>query len=141
MSAWILLFVRILIVLSLYTFLVWAFWFLIRDLKNQVSKAAKSQIPSLRLAWKDQGVDQTAWFTKPIVLLGRDPTCDARLDDPTVSLIHSRLTFHHQQWWLEDSGSTNGTILNEQPITAPIVITSGDQIDCGNITISVTIEI
>jgi hypothetical protein len=140
MAAWILIVLRIALMVALYTFLGWAFWCLLRDVNNQAARTAKGQIPWLHLEWLIQDVDQTARFIKPIVLIGRDPTCDVRLDEPTVSLIHSRLTFHHQQWWLEDTGSTNGTTLNEQPITAPTVLTNGDQVGCGNIVLMVSIE-
>jgi pSer/pThr/pTyr-binding forkhead associated (FHA) protein len=141
MTAWILIFLRIALMVALYAFLGWAFWFLLADLKSQATRTAKGQIPSLHLTWKIQELAQTAKFSKSIVLIGRDPTCDVRLDESTVSIIHSRLTYHHQQWWLEDTGSTNGTTLNEQPIAAPIVITNGDQVGCGNIVLSVTVEI
>ena len=46
------------------------------------------------------------------LLLGRHHSCDVVLDDPTVSRLHARLVFRHEEWVLHDLGSTNGTIIN-----------------------------
>ena len=48
-----------------------------------------------------------------------------------ISARHAHLTYHHNQWWLEDLASTNGTLLNDIRITTPTVITSGDELQCG----------
>jgi len=74
------------------------------------------------------------------VTIGRDPSCGCRLDDDNVSNYHARLKYHHTQWWLEDLGSTNGTLINDQPVTTPIVIVSGDEVACGKHIITIEIS-
>ena len=70
-------------------------------------------------------------FIQSEITLGRDRMCDIPVADETVSARHARLTYHHNQWWLEDLNSTNGTRLNQALITSPTVLTSEDEIDVG----------
>ncbi|MFO7624638.1 MAG: FHA domain-containing protein [Anaerolineales bacterium] len=135
MSGQILLVLRILLAASLYAFLGAALLILWRDLKRQVEILAASQSPPLTLLVKNEQV--TFHFTKPEVIIGRDPTCDAALQDKTISTEHARLSYHHNQWWVEDLQSTNGTFLNEEPVSAPIVITTGDLLRCGQVVMSI----
>jgi pSer/pThr/pTyr-binding forkhead associated (FHA) protein len=61
------------------------------------------------------------------------------LEDSTVSAQHSRLSFRQGHWWVEDLRSTNGTYLNNEPISASLVITNGDEIRCGQVVLTVII--
>jgi pSer/pThr/pTyr-binding forkhead associated (FHA) protein len=137
MSGQVLLALRFLLAASLYTFLGAALLVLWRDLKRQAEILAASQSPPLTLVVKEEQV--TFHFTKPEIILGRDPTCDATLVDKTVSTEHARLSYHHNQWWLEDLGSTNGTFLNEEPVTFPNVVTTGDLLRCGQVVLSIQV--
>ena len=74
-------------------------------------------------------------YEKPEIFIGRDPSCDFSLDDTTISLRHCKLSFHHKQWWAEDLGSTNGTLLNQVPIENPVILADGDEIGVGRVTI------
>jgi pSer/pThr/pTyr-binding forkhead associated (FHA) protein len=73
------------------------------------------------------------------VIIGREAVCDCRLDDPTVSNRHARLSYHHSQWWVEDLRSRNGTFLNGEPVQEPVVIIGGDNLRCGQVSIDVTL--
>lgn len=137
MSGQVLLALRVLLAASLYTFLGAALLILWRDLKRQAEILAASQSPPLTLLAKEEQL--TFHFTKPEVIIGRDPTCDASLTHKTVSTEHARLSYHHNQWWLEDLQSTNGTFLNEQAVSAPIVITTGDLLRCGQVVMSIRV--
>jgi FHA domain len=48
----------------------------------------------------------------PLVLVGRHPRCDARLDSAWVSLRHCILTEDGGEVVVRDLGSTNGTWIN-----------------------------
>jgi pSer/pThr/pTyr-binding forkhead associated (FHA) protein len=137
MSGQVLLALRVLLAASLYAFLGAALLILWRDLKRQAEILAASQSPPLTLLAKEEQI--TFHFTKPEVIIGRDPTCDASLAHKTVSTEHARLSYHHNQWWLEDLQSTNGTFLNEQAVSAPIVITTGDLLRCGQVVMSIRV--
>jgi pSer/pThr/pTyr-binding forkhead associated (FHA) protein len=49
---------------------------------------------------------------RPMVLVGRHPQCDARLDSEWVSLRHCMLTGDGRDIVVRDLGSTNGTWIN-----------------------------
>ena len=46
---------------------------------------------------------------RALVVVGRDPDCDARLDSPRVSRWHCCLSEVDGEVWVRDLGSTNGT--------------------------------
>jgi pSer/pThr/pTyr-binding forkhead associated (FHA) protein len=131
-----LLLVRILLAGCLYAFLGTALLVLWRDLKRQTENVVAAQSPPITLLRDGQA---SFHFTKPEVTIGRDPACDATLEDKTVSNEHARLSFHHNQWWLEDLRSTNGTFLNEERVSAPTVITTSDQVRCGQVVLSIRV--
>lgn len=68
----------------------------------------------------------------PITTIGRAPTNDIVISDNFASSEHALIMLRNGQWWLEDKGSRNGTMLNGDPITAPIIITNGDIISIGS---------
>ncbi len=49
---------------------------------------------------------------RPLVLVGRHPNCDARLDSEWVSLRHCVLARDGGDVVVRDLGSTNGTSIN-----------------------------
>jgi len=140
MSAIILLILRIALAAALYAFLGWILITIWRDIKSQESRLASNQTNPIRLSYQEAEEVKELRLTKTEIILGRDPGCDCLLNDITVSNRHACLSFHHQQWWLEDLGSTNGTLLNQEPISTPMVVVSGDQITCGKISVTIHLE-
>ncbi len=65
--------------------------------------------------------------------IGRAAGCQVTLDDTYISQIHTRLNRGESGVVVEDLGSTNGTYLNRQRVTAPTVVTIGDRIQVGSI--------
>ena len=63
-------------------------------------------------------------------LIGREVGLAVALDDPHVSARHAELNFRHDQWWLRDLGSSNGTLLNGQPVHSVVAVRSGDVLQC-----------
>jgi adenylate cyclase len=57
--------------------------------------------------------------------------------DHTVSRRHARLSFEEGAYWLEDLGSTGGTWVNDQRITAKTRIAPDDQVILGQTTLAV----
>jgi FHA domain len=51
------------------------------------------------------------------ITVGRAATSDIVLDEPFVSSTHARLVPRGQFYVVEDLGSTNGTFVNEKPVT------------------------
>ncbi|NLG73925.1 MAG: FHA domain-containing protein [Chloroflexi bacterium] len=133
MSGPVFLVIRVLLALALYAFLGWALWTLWQDLRRQSSQVTARQAPPITLVFEKEGEKRSIRFTTPVVLIGRDPASDCYLEDQTISAHHTRLSYHHGHWWVEDLRSTNGTYLNLEPVTEPLVLTSGDQLRCGQV--------
>ena len=62
--------------------------------------------------------------------IGRGDRCAIRLQDTYVSQVHARLYPKDGAWYVEDLGSTNGTLLNDAPIQEQ-VLENGDRITIG----------
>jgi hypothetical protein len=76
----------------------------------------------------------------PLNSLGRGPTNSIILSDSFSSNEHALVTLRGGQWWLEDRGSSNGTLLNGYRIEGPVVISSGDVIGLGQIELKLELE-
>ena len=68
---------------------------------------------------------------KTEVFLGRDLTNDVVINDPEVSRRHAHLTLKGNTFSIEDLGSTNGTFLRGQRISAPVLLNPGEEITLG----------
>lgn len=66
------------------------------------------------------------------VRIGRDASNEVVLDIPNVSRFHAVLTATATGVRLSDLSSTNGTYLNENPVSSPLRLTSGDTIEIGS---------
>ena len=69
------------------------------------------------------------------VLVGRAPSCTLVLDDDYASGRHARFFPQDGSWFVEDLGSTNGTLVAEQPIDGPVNLTAGTQVRIGQTVI------
>lgn len=65
--------------------------------------------------------------------IGRAAGCQVTLDDTYISQLHARVSPVDAGIVVEDLGSTNGTYLNRQRVTAPLLAGPGDQIQVGGI--------
>jgi DNA-binding NtrC family response regulator len=88
---------------------------------------APDSAPPARLRVRTGGRERTYPVTAAGVTVGKDPTCDAPVDDPFVSARHVRIESRDGRWLLVDLGSTNGTFIAgarvaraELPLGVPI---------------------
>jgi hypothetical protein len=73
----------------------------------------------------------TAYDVSGGATLGRGDV-EIRLDDPFASSRHARISPQGHVVVIEDLGSTNGTYLNEEPLTGPQPLHPGDRIRIGD---------
>ncbi|MGH1503427.1 MAG: FHA domain-containing protein [Acidimicrobiales bacterium] len=65
--------------------------------------------------------------------IGRAAGCEITLDDTYISQVHARVLPGESGLLVEDLGSTNGTYLNRQRVTVPVVAHAGDRLQVGSI--------
>lgn len=141
MSAVIVLVLRILLALALYAFLALALYLLWRGLRVRGSSEQSSPAHVEPLELRNIQSDRIWRFITPQILIGRDPDCQLHVQDNTVSAAHARLSYHHRQWWIEDLGSKNGTLVNQLMLSEPSLLADGDEVRCGALVLSVHLEI
>jgi DNA-binding NtrC family response regulator len=88
---------------------------------------ARSGPPPARLRVRAGGRERTLPVTAAGVVVGKDPACDAPVDDPFVSSRHLRIEPQGGAWAVVDLGSTNGTFISgarvaraELPLGVPV---------------------
>lgn len=65
--------------------------------------------------------------------IGRQEECDIIVDSPAVSRQHARIFVEHEDFFLEDLGSRNGTLLNGEQVTARMALQDGDRVEISNL--------
>jgi predicted component of type VI protein secretion system len=68
---------------------------------------------------------------KTDLFLGRDMSNDIVVNDPEVSRKHAHLVLEGATYRLEDLGSTNGTFIRGQRLSAPVLLRPGEIITIG----------
>ncbi|MCC7189825.1 MAG: FHA domain-containing protein [Anaerolineales bacterium] len=141
MTATVVLVLRLALAIALYAFLAWALIALWQDLKAQGNRLASQKKTGITIVQKSaRGKDREFHFFQNDVVIGRHANCDIALMDEIVSAQHARLTYHHNQWWLEDLGSTNATFLNGMKLNIPAVVITGDEFRCGTTDFAIRID-
>ncbi len=64
--------------------------------------------------------------------IGRAAACTLTLDDTYVSQQHASIVWRDRQYLATDTGSTNGTFVNRERITSPVVLRTGDRVQIGS---------
>jgi len=141
MSGVFFLILRILLALSLYMFLGISLITIWRDLKSQKDLLdRKARIPSIGIRIHEGLVPQSYNFQRHEINIGRHPASELVLDSEKVSANHARLFYFQKQWWVEDLNSTNGSFINNESIISPTVVVDGDEIQCGDILFTISIN-
>lgn len=138
MSGIVVLVLRILLAVLLYGFLGWALYTLWRDLRAQSLLLSKPHIPPLTIS--RSGEESPHSFDTPEIIVGRSSKSDYPIQNDTVSARHARLSYHHNQWWVEDMNSMNGTFLNDERVSVATVIVTGDELRLGGVSMLLNIE-
>jgi hypothetical protein len=125
---------RILLAVLLYAFLAAVLALLWRDLRQAAAgreiARPSGQLVVLHTADEALAVG-TTFALQPVTSIGRAPANTVPVPDTYASAQHSLLNWREGQWWLEDRGSRNGTLLNGTCIGGPTVVSAGDVIGVG----------
>ena len=137
----------------LYLFLIWVAWSATRDLRRGRGRAVEADRPSpdaTGMYDAAHGLGEVDEFEPRLLVehatghesgiaydlidgatLGRG-NVEIRLDDPFASSRHARISREGHVVVIEDLGSTNGTYLNDDPLTGPQPLHDGDRIRIGD---------
>ena len=97
------------------------------------ARKAKRQRGQPRVFMISQGnqAGLSAELADGVIMIGRGTDCQLILDDDYVSTRHARVVATPNGIYVEDLGSTNGSYVNGQRITAPTTITLADTVRIG----------
>jgi DNA-binding winged helix-turn-helix (wHTH) protein len=72
-------------------------------------------------------------------LIGREGDVQVRIDAPSVSRRHARITVTPQDVTIEDLASKNGTLVNDRPVDGPRPLADLDALTVGSVQLTVRI--
>jgi hypothetical protein len=128
--------VRIAFLVLLYLFLIRAFGALQRALMTETAMAARpAGIAHLVVQRSVRGAPRLGERLplRAVNAIGRDAGNDVVLNDEAASARHALLEFADGEWWIEDSGSTNGTLVNGELVKSRERVQYGDELGIGRI--------
>jgi hypothetical protein len=127
--------VRIAFLLVLYLFLIRAFAALWRSLRTESELAARPALAYL-VVQRTHAQGPRAGERLPlraVSAIGRDAGNDVVINDEAASARHAIIELSDGSWWIEDEGSTNGTLLNGSRLARRERLRDGDVVDIGRI--------
>ena len=140
----------------LYLFLIWVAWSALRDMRRRPGATARAREPvpadATSMYSAASGPEAESNGFEPRLLVERAPghesgvaydipesgatlgrgDVEIQIEDPFASSRHARITRQGYVLMIEDLGSTNGTYLNEEPLSGPQPLHPGDRIRIGD---------
>ena len=138
--------IKIVGVILEYGMLLWLLYFLMRltgylltdmklqnkRLRSSVKKTARARLVVLQA--EDRNLVGHEYPLNKEIAFGRASDNDVSLRDNFVSHHHAIISLHHNQYLLEDLGSSNGTYLNDLPLNGRAYLKNKDIIRIGYLT-------
>ena len=91
-------------------------------------------MPQLLVKTADRPTDKV-FLSRLRTTIGRSARSDVCIPDAFASRLHAEVRQEGDAFWLLDLGSANGTRYNGSPVSAPIPLTSGGEIQIGETSI------
>jgi FHA domain len=132
----------------LYLFLLWIARSALKDLRRTASPAPDATgLHSAHLGDDGGGASEEGWLVAERggglqagarfdlfggLSIGRAGNADVQIDDRYASGLHARIYAHRGHFYVEDLKSTNGTLLNDDPLAGEAELMPGDLIRIGD---------
>lgn len=104
---------------------------------NVLARGSKSGMFLLTIEEGPRPLKGTSLPVGTPIVIGRSPGADICIADDFVSGRHARVSPTGDGLAIEDLGSTNGTLHNGRPVSAPESLAPGDTISIGAVRIRV----
>lgn len=133
---------KIIFLVLLYLFLFWSFRSVgrtIRDTHQEGGGAATAlaKIPHFEIVAPESHRGTTVPISDGMAI-GRDDNTALQLQDQYVSGTHAKVFARGGDFFIEDAGSTNGTLVNRKVIDGPTRIRRGDTVQIGRTVMEVS---
>ena len=120
-----------------YVFLILIYIFLYRvtvtimkDISSTEEDRAAGWLSVVKSNYKGLSEGEKIRLTTPFQI-GKKNNNDLVIINEYISHNHVIIYSRNKEIWIEDLGSTNGTLLNENPLKIPMVLKDNDRIDIG----------
>jgi pSer/pThr/pTyr-binding forkhead associated (FHA) protein/Mg-chelatase subunit ChlD len=129
---WMIAFALALVAIALIGALAFFFYQNMRSRQTGLLKSDKDiMIPEAYLENSDhvQEIDRIPYkIEKDVTNIGRSKRNDLVIEEPAISSFHATIEYRNMYFYLEDQRSTNGTLVNDQKLSAndPVRLKSGD---------------
>ena len=101
------------------------------------AKASPEILVSSPIAGESAARTERIRISSSQITFGRSDQCDISVDDQFLSSRHAIIHNKGGSLSIEDLDSTNGTFLNDQPLTGTAPLKSGDVVRIGQTTLTV----
>ena len=106
------------------------------DLQSPRDRSGRVKLPRnsfYLLILSGHGMGRRCPLDTGITSIGRDETCDIKLDDASVSRVHLEISQEEDKAWMTDLSSTNGTLINGVEVNRR-ELQAGDVLRVGDIS-------
>jgi len=129
---------------ALYAFFAWVLWSAFNQLRASPAAAISNEASQSRFGAVARPSAGQVTILEPAELagsvmsigdelsIGRAAACTLTLDDTYVSQQHASIVWRDRQYLVTDTGSTNGTFVNRERLTSPVVLRPGDLVQIGS---------
>jgi hypothetical protein len=101
------------------------------------SRKSRSLPHQLAVMSADNGTGESFALSDELTI-GRSSDCAVPLPgDNFVSQVHARVFLRENEYWVEDLGSTNGTLMNGRRLSGPAPVRRGDRLQVGRTVLEV----
>jgi pSer/pThr/pTyr-binding forkhead associated (FHA) protein len=106
------------------------------ELREKITPAPPAVTPLASLLVRSGSLKGTRLPVRaPVVNIGRAEYNDVVIGDPSVSTAHAKLQRRESIWMLSDLGSTNGTTVDDEPLTGEMALSPGATIRFGEVAV------
>ncbi len=131
---------KVAFLIVLYLFLFWSFKTVVRTIRDTTQRSGRAEGIGRKIHFEVVEPREHRGTKVPLVdgmRIGRDADCALVLDDQYVSGHHTAIRVRGDDFFVEDLGSTNGTIVNRRKISQPTRIRRGDTVQIGRTVMEV----